>query len=163
MFGEGAQGKKMLVEVIIFYRNMMRFMEANKCLEPEITVTELFFILYLESREGVTYYQLSRELPYDSKLISRSVRNLEEKGVIERKKDGRKKNIQLTSLGAKYIENSYGGRGNFLKVLEEKGLSREELFSFFMTMGKFSRILESEVKDTEGLFEPPFRGNIKDA
>ncbi len=155
MFGEGAYGKRMFVEVVVFYRNMMKFMEAHMCSDPGITVTELFFMLYLESREEVTYYQLSAELPYDSKLISRTIRKLEESGFIERKKEGRKKVIHVTSLGSQCLNWSSGGRGNFLKVLEDRGLSKKELLPFFMTMGKLSKILESEVRDSKSLFELP--------
>lgn len=155
MFEEGAQGKKMLVEVIVFYRNLMKFMDANKSLEFPITVTELFFILYLESREGVTYYQLSTELPYNSKLISRNINSLEEKGFIERKQEGRKKLIKLTPLGSQCLKRSSGGRDNFLKLLEAKGLPKDELASFFITMGKLSRILDKEIEGDESGFEVP--------
>lgn len=161
MFEEEAQGKKMLVEVIVFYRNLMKFMDANKSLEYPITVTELFFILYLESREGVTYYQLSAELPYNSKLISRNINSLEEKGFIEREQEGRKKLIKLTSLGAQCLKRSSGGRDNFLKLLEEKGLSRDELASFFITMGKLSRILDKEIEGAESGFELPQKKGIQ--
>jgi len=107
----------------------------------EFSVTDLFFLFYLEDKKNPTYYQVSRDLPYNSSYISKTIKKLESKNFVTRETVENKKIIKLTPVAERALETRIDKKENFLEYLGEKGVSREEVISFFSTMNKFSSIL----------------------
>lgn len=134
---------KILVETMIFYKNVTKFIEYSMRPSSLFTVSDLFFLFYLEDNKSATYYQLSQSLPYNSSYISKTIKKLESKGFIIRESISNKKVIRLSSVAIEALALRSDEKESFLKLLDENGLSIEELRSFFFTMIKFSKILSN--------------------
>jgi len=134
---------KILVETMIFYKNVTRFMEYSMGPTSQFTVSDLFFLFYLEEKKSATYYQLSQSLPYNSSYISKTIKKMESKGFIIRESISNKKIIKLSEIALKTLDLRPGGREEFLTFLNENGLTVKELREFFFTMSKFSKILSN--------------------
>lgn len=139
------QGKGMLVEVMLFYRNINKYPEVNGKSREGISVWDMFFLYFLEDREETTYYELSGLLPYNSSYIIRTIKKLEKAGMIVREKKGKKKVISLAEGGREVIEGNKAMRSDFISELKGGGVSIEELTAFFHTMEKLSSALEAEI------------------
>lgn len=136
------QGRKMLVDIMVFYKNVNRYMEVNMDSESGLSMKDIFFLFFIASMKETTYYELSRGLPYDPSYVSKTIKKLEELELIKREKRGNKKIIRVGERGIEILQSSGERRSVFLDIMEKRGVSSEELTSFFNTMGKISRILE---------------------
>lgn len=132
---------KMLVEIMVFYKNATRFMESRKDSDSSLSISDLFFIFYLEDKKSATYYQLSQALPYNGSYISKTIKNMESKGIILREVVNNKKIIRLSDDAKKTLDMRLDVKDEFVEFLEENGLTKDDLKVFFTTMMKFSKIL----------------------
>lgn len=134
---------KMLVESMIFYKNLNKFMEHNLAHDSQFSVSDLFFLFYLEDKKSATYYQLSQSLPYNNSYISKTIKKMEAKGFIVREAISNKKVIKLTEIALETLSLREEKKDDILKIFENNGMTVEELRTFFLTMTKFSKILSN--------------------
>lgn len=84
-----------------FYTNILGLLNAN-IVDSEYSLTEARIIYEISKTEHCTANLLSKELQIDAGYLSRTIKKLEQKGMIERhssKKDGRSNKIGLTADG----------------------------------------------------------------
>ena len=73
----------------------------------ELNATEFMYIGYLYQHDGIMQDDLAKEFLVDRAAITRTLKNMEEKGFVERirsKEDGRERRIYLTKKACSYKE-----------------------------------------------------------
>ena len=94
--------------------------------------------------EGITASELAAQSMIDRSLISRELEPLKELGYIETDGDPSKRNynakIKLTEKG-KEVADNIGKVALEVQTLADKGISEEELDSFYKTLEKLSKNL----------------------
>ena len=86
----------------------------------------------------MTYYSLSKELPYNSKYILRIIKELEDNKMIEREHRGRKKIILKTSFGEELLAAVNIKKKEIFEDFYKNDISLNELISFFSNMKKMN-------------------------
>lgn len=108
----------------------------------EITKMESVYLRLIYNNPGITQYEISKEAKIERSLVTKYITNLEDKGLIEKKKlDSRKKGLYLLKDGISAINYI----DSFLPNIQEKFkelFSEEEAGIFFNTLKKFKEQLE---------------------
>lgn len=117
----------------------------------ELNATEFMYIGYLYQHDGIMQDELAREFLVDRAAITRTLKNMEEKGFVERvrsKKDGRQRRIYLTEKACSYeklaesIQEKYiSAAGDLLDGQKQQEI--EDTVSFMVSLiRKINRNLE---------------------
>ena len=117
----------------------------------ELNATEFMYIGYLYQHDGIMQDELAREFWVDRAAITRTLKNMEEKGFVERvrsKKDGRQRRIYLTEKACGYeklaesIQEKYiSAAGDLLDGQKQQEI--EDTVSFMVSLiRKINRNLE---------------------
>ncbi len=112
-------------------------MYNTEAVNHELTTTTGFILLNIDSHEGTPSTQIGPLLGMESTSLTRTINQLEFKGIIKRKKDekdARVVRMMLTEKGKKKKEISKRTVKDFNRIISEK-YSAEEL-------GQFHRMLE---------------------
>lgn len=107
-------------------------MYNNEAVNHDLTTTTGFILLNIDSHEGTPSTQIGPLLGMESTSLSRTMKQLEERGIIKRKKDkqdARVVRMVLTEKGKKKKEISKKTVKDFNKIIAEK-YSTEELQRF---------------------------------
>lgn len=107
-------------------------MYNNEAVNHDLTTTTGFILLNIDSHEGTPSTQIGPLLGMESTSLSRTIKQLEERGIIKRKKDkqdARVVRMMLTEKGKKKKEISKKTVKDFNKIIAEK-YSAEELQRF---------------------------------
>jgi DNA-binding MarR family transcriptional regulator len=107
-------------------------MYNNEAVNHELTTTTGFILLNIDSNEGTPSTQIGPLLGMESTSLSRTIKQLETKGIIKRKKDehdARVVRMMLTDKGRKKKEISKRTVKEFNKIISEK-YSTEQLDMF---------------------------------
>ena len=108
----------------------------------EITKMESVYLKLIYDNPGITQYQISKETKIERSLVTKYVTNLEDKGLIEKKKlDSRKKGLYLLKDGLSAINYI----DSFLPNIQDKFkdlFPQEEITLFLNTLKKFKTQLE---------------------
>lgn len=107
-------------------------MYNNEAVKHELTTTTGFILLNIDSYEGTPSTQIGPLLGMEATSLARTMNQLEERGIIKRKKDkadARIVRMVLTEKGKKKKEISKKTVRDFNKVIAEK-YSMEELSKF---------------------------------
>lgn len=110
----------------------------------ELNATEFMYIGYLYQNDGIMQDELAKEFLVDRAAITRTLKNMEEKGFIERvrsKEDGRERRIYLTEKACGYeklaesIQKKYiSAAGDLLDG--QKSRKIEDTVSFMVSLIK---------------------------
>jgi MarR family transcriptional regulator, organic hydroperoxide resistance regulator len=112
-------------------------MYNNEAVNHELTTTTGFILLNIDSKEGTPSTQIGPLLGMESTSLTRTINQLELKGIIKRKKDkqdARVVRMVLTEKGKRKKEISKKTVKDFNKIISEKYTQEE--------MEKFHRMLE---------------------
>jgi DNA-binding MarR family transcriptional regulator len=112
-------------------------MYNNEAVNHELTTTTGFILLNIDSKEGTPSTQIGPLLGMESTSLTRTINQLEQKGIIKRKKDtqdARVVRMVLTEKGKKKKEVSKRTVKDFNRIISDK-YNAEEL-------EKFHRMLE---------------------
>jgi DNA-binding MarR family transcriptional regulator len=107
-------------------------MYNNEAVNHELTTTTGFILLNIDSNEGTPSTQIGPLLGMEATSLTRTMNQLEEKGIIKRKKDkqdARVVRMMLTEKGKKKKEISKKTVKDFNKLISEK-YTEEELTTF---------------------------------
>lgn len=108
----------------------------------EITKMESVYLKLIYDNPGITQYQISKETKIERSLVTKYVTNLEDKGLIEKKKlDSRKKGLYLLKDGLSAINYI----DSFLPNIQDKFkdlFPQEEINLFLNILKKFKTQLE---------------------
>lgn len=108
----------------------------------EITKMESVYLKLIYDNPGITQYQISKETKIERSLVTKYVSNLEDKGLIEKKKlDSRKKGLYLLKDGLSAINYI----DSFLPNIQDKFkdlFPQEEINLFLNILKKFKTQLE---------------------
>lgn len=110
----------------------------------ELNATEFMYIGYLYQNDGISQDDLAKEFLVDKAAITRTLKNMEEKGFVKRIKsesDGRERHIYLTDKAHRYeglaesIQKKYiGAAGNLLNKKKQQEI--ESTVSFMVDLIK---------------------------
>ena len=108
----------------------------------EITKMESVYLKVIYDNPGITQYEISRETKIERSLVTKYITNLEDKGLIEKKKlDSRKKGLYLLEDGftaINYINSFLPNLQNKFKSL----FSQDEVNLFLNILKQFKKQLE---------------------
>ncbi|MBS4539032.1 winged helix-turn-helix transcriptional regulator [Clostridium sp. D2Q-11] len=111
----------------------------DKRLEPyDISHGQLFLLLAIYNKEGITQNDLCEMYKIDKAAVSKSIKKLIDEDFLIRERDNKDKRKQLLYLTNK-AKNFEGEFRSVLQAIEEdstKGLSMDELNSFFNVSNK---------------------------
>ena len=120
----------------------------------EHNATEFMYIGYLYQNDGITQNDLAKEFFVDKAAITRTLKNMEEKGFVKRvksKEDGRERRIYLTDKACDYeklaesIQKKYiGAAGNLLNTQKQQEI--ETTVSFMVDLIKNININLTETR-----------------
>ena len=127
-------------ETVLFYKNISSYFEQFNFNGVSITTTQFFLLDCLNKLGETTYYSLSKQLPYNSKLILNLIKDLEKLNLIERTKVGNKKIIKITSPGKVMFEALGKEKNIFFQNLNDHDISWEELVIFYNVMEKVNKV-----------------------
>lgn len=101
-----------------------------------------FTLLSIDPKTGTTSTSLGPKMGIEPTSLSRTLKNLEEKGLIVRKpnpQDGRSVIVELTEEGLKMRNVSKEVVLNFYEAVDEQ-ISKEEMNTFFDVLYKINKI-----------------------
>ncbi|MGL5277831.1 MAG: MarR family winged helix-turn-helix transcriptional regulator [Cetobacterium sp.] len=108
----------------------------------EITKMESVYLKLIYQNPGISQYEISKETKIERSLVTKYITNLEDKGMIEKRKiDSRKKGLYLLKdgiLAINYIDS-------FLPNIQDKFkdlFSENEIEIFLNVLKKFKKQLE---------------------
>lgn len=107
-------------------------MYNNEAVNHELTTTTGFILLNIDSQNGTPSTQIGPLLGMEATSLSRTIKQLEERGIIRRKKDktdARVVRMMLTDKGKRKKEVSKRTVKEFNRIISEK-YSAEELSRF---------------------------------
>lgn len=107
-------------------------MYNNEAVNHELTTTTGFILLNIDGENGTPSTQIAPLLGMEATSLSRTMKQLEERGIIKRKKDkedARVVRINLTEKGKRKREVSVKTVKDFNKIITEK-YTKEELDHF---------------------------------
>lgn len=108
----------------------------------EITKMESVYLRLIYNNPGITQYKISKKAKIERSLVTKYITNLEDKGLIEKKKlDSRKKGLYLLKDGISAIDYI----DSFLPNIQEKFkdlFSESEIKIFLNILKKFKKQLE---------------------
>lgn len=113
-------------------------MYNNEAVKHELTTTTGFILLNIDSNEGTPSTQIGPLLGMEATSLTRTMNQLEERGIIKRKKDkldARVVRMVLTEKGKKKKDVSKKTVKDFNKIISEKYSSSE--------LEKFHEMLEN--------------------
>ena len=87
-----------------------------------INATEFMYIGYLYENDGITQDDLAKEFLVDKAAITRTLKNMEDKGFIRRERsdtDGRERRIYLTDKAADYRSLAESIQKKYIKMAGE--------------------------------------------
>lgn len=118
----------------------------NEAEKYGLTMSNGYVLLNIDLREGTPSTKLGPKMGMEPRSLTRTLKNMENQGLIYRKtdkKDKRMVRIMLTELGRKKRDIAKRSVIAFNEFLQSK-LSEQELNSFFQIMDKINRILKVE-------------------
>jgi MarR family transcriptional regulator, organic hydroperoxide resistance regulator len=127
-------------------------MYNNEAINHELTTTTGFILLNIDSNEGTPSTQIGPLLGMESTSLTRTINQLELKGIIKRKKDksdARVVRMVLTEKGKRKKEISKKTVKDFNKIISEK-YTNEELLKFHLMLEDITSIaIETKFNDME--------------
>jgi DNA-binding MarR family transcriptional regulator len=111
-----------------------------------VTMAIGFTLLSIDPKEGTPSTALGPKMGMESTSLSRILKNIEERGFIQRKpnpKDGRGVLIHLTALGLERRKESKDVVLRFNEVVKEN-VSEENLMGFFKTMDIINKLISDK-------------------
>lgn len=108
-----------------------------------LTMALGFTLLSIDPKKGTPSTALGPKMGMEATSLSRILKNMEERGYIERKpnpKDGRGVLIHLTGLGLQKRKDSKDVVLRFNDVVKEQ-LSEDDLHGFFKTMETINKLI----------------------
>ena len=108
-----------LVNLSILFRNSQKYFDRLLA-KFDIGAGQLIYIIAINENEGVTMQEVSRLLEMDKGTTTKSIQRLIEQGYVEIRideKDRRIKHLYMTEKSAQVINEIYGYRNDFRKVL----------------------------------------------
>jgi DNA-binding MarR family transcriptional regulator len=127
-------------------------MYNNEAVNHELTTTTGFILLNIDSKEGTPSTQIGPLLGMESTSLTRTINQLESKGIIKRKKDNQDARVvrmMLTDKGKKKKEISKKTVKDFNKIIAEK-YSMEELDRFHSMLEDITAIaIETKFNNRE--------------
>ena len=103
-------------------------MYNNEAVNHELTTTTGFILLNIDSREGTPSTQIGPLLGIESTSLTRTINQLEQKGIIKRQKDkhdARVVRMVLTDKGKKKKEVSKKTVKDFNRIIADKYSAKE--------------------------------------
>lgn len=129
-------------------------MYNNEAVKHELTTTTGFILLNIDSKEGTPSTQIGPLLGMEATSLTRTMNQLEERGIVKRKKDksdARIVRMVLTEKGKKKKEVSKKTVKDFNKVIAEK-YSIEELSKFHEMLEDITSIaIETKFNNMVGM------------
>ena len=109
-----------------------------------ITSAEYSFLLYLFRNDGITQDDLSKYLYIDKSLTARSVKSLEQKGYVIRKKDTKDKRCNRVYLTKKATDDceAIRERVNRWSALLSEGMEEETIDTVYTVLETMVRKVE---------------------
>ncbi|MFD2098242.1 MarR family winged helix-turn-helix transcriptional regulator [Flagellimonas iocasae] len=111
-----------------------------------VTMAIGFTLLSIDPKEGTPSTALGPKMGMEATSLSRILKNIEERGFIQRKpnpKDGRGVLIHLTALGLEKRKESKDVVLRFNEVVKEN-ISEENLMGFFKTMDIINKLISDK-------------------
>ncbi|MER3376646.1 MAG: MarR family winged helix-turn-helix transcriptional regulator [Allomuricauda sp.] len=111
-----------------------------------VTMAIGFTLLSIDPKQGTPSTALGPKMGMESTSLSRILKNIEEKGFIQRKpnpKDGRGVLIHLTALGLEKRKESKDVVLRFNEVVKEH-VSEEDLSGFFKTVDIINKLISDK-------------------
>lgn len=134
--------ENLFLEVVIFYKTVTNYLNDSLPKNSQLGIYEIFFLIFLEGlEEGTTCYELSKRFPFDKSYINKVINRLEEKGMIVKTREGKKKLITLTKESRSMFTEKIEAKNNFIKLLDKNNITDEELSDFIKLLKKLSKIL----------------------
>lgn len=137
--------EKLFIEVIIFYKTVTNYLNDSLPKDNQLSVYEIFFLVFLDGLDGgTTYYELAKKFPFDKSYINKVIKRLEDKGMVIKTQEGKKKKITLSEKSrALILERSYI-KDDFIELLDKNNISDKELNGFIKQLKKLAKILDEK-------------------
>ena len=123
----------------IIYRQAQRYFDKE--LEKYgIGCGQQFFLLHINSNEGISMYDLARLGHFDKGTVTKAVQKLEEEGLIRIEvdpKDRRMRRLYTTRKAEEVVKAAYGLRETWFEILTE-GLTDEEVRTIGLLMSRMA-------------------------
>jgi Transcriptional regulators len=122
-----------IIEGLERISEIFRIQLWRESLKYQLNPTQSLVLLSLQKHTRLTQKDLQNMISIDKTTLSKSLKTLEQKTLIERivdQKDQRKKYIHLTPKGKKIAKELKDFCKIFLPVLKKTNLSNEDLFEF---------------------------------
>jgi DNA-binding MarR family transcriptional regulator len=114
-----------------------------------LTMSNGYVLLNIDIREGTPSTKLGPKMGMEPRSLTRTLKNMEDQGLIYRKtdkKDKRMVRIMLSDLGKKKREIAKKSVIAFNEYVQSK-LNTEELDAFFRVMEKINHLLKQETHE----------------
>lgn len=121
-------------------------MYNNEALKYDITMSIGYVLLNIDAKEGTPSTKLGPKMGMEPRSLTRTLKSMEEKGLICRKsdeKDRRMVRIMLTELGKEKREVSKETVIKFNLYMQQK-IGKTKLKNFFTVLGKINSILDQD-------------------
>ncbi|MBT9777950.1 MarR family transcriptional regulator [Clostridium sp. MCC353] len=123
----------------IIYRQAQRYFDKE--LEKHgIGCGQQFFLLHINSNEGISMYDLARLGHFDKGTVTKAVQKLEEEGLIRIEvdpKDRRMRRLYTTRKAEEVVKAAYDLRETWFEILTE-GLTDEEVRTIGLLMSRMA-------------------------
>ena len=137
--------ENLFLEVVIFYKTVTNYLNDSLQKNSQLGIYEIFFLIFLEGlEEGTTCYELSKRFPFDKSYINKVIKRLEEKGMIIKTRDGKKKLITLSKKSRSMLTEKIEVKNNFIELLDKNNITDEELNDFVKLLKKLAKILDKD-------------------
>lgn len=121
-------------------------MYNNEALKYDITMSIGYALLNIDSKEGTPSTKLGPKMGMEPRSLTRTLKGMEEKGLIVRKPDANDKRmvrIHLTELGKEKREVSRETVIKFNEYVQQK-IGKTKLKNFLSVVTKMNAILEND-------------------